>query len=188
MKKHAEITRESVLQAITVGAKSISAIAMSHGYAKPVSGSVTKKIRTIVPDVAELLTGKSDAKPVAEKASEVVKVAKVAKQDIIVCGTFRKCPYGGKLYGRVFKAAVDAGRTEFRPFVKIAAVDLELTEKQVFVAANVMRIPRHQSNGNRSKDIANERGFMHLVAIEQVEQVEQVEQIEKVEKSEKIAG
>lgn len=212
--KHTEITRESVIQSITDGAKTISQVAMSHGYAKPISGGITKKIRTIVPDIAELLassvvksvvTAPIEAPiatpinvhvaipvvapvvaPVAAPVATSVVQAEVAPavapkiKSTIVCGTYRKVPYGGKLYGRVFTEAISAGRTEFRPFVKAVAEKLGLTENQVFVAANVMRIPHHQSNGNRSKDIAGERGFMQLVAIEKVDKTEVT--------TEKIAG
>ena len=177
--KHDEITRESILKAIADGAKNVSQVAVAHGYGKPVSGSVTAKIRAIVPEVNERLAG-TYVEPVVEpvkvievvKPAKVAKVVKVAKDKPAIEVAQRKAPYGGKLYGAVFAEAVAAGRIQFRgspeAFVEVTARKLNLTEAQVFTAANVMRIPKHQSNGNRSKDIADERGVMHLVPVEAV--------------------
>ena len=50
-----EITRESIEKAINDGAKTISQIAVAHGYSKPIGGSTTAKIRAVVPEVAALL-------------------------------------------------------------------------------------------------------------------------------------
>ena len=170
-----EITRESILKAVQDGSQSLSQIAIAHGYPKPVSGGVTAKIRKIVPEIADRLAGtyvEPTVATVAVAKVAKVKVAKVKKVkalvDPTVLTTQRKSPYGGKLYGAVFAEAIAAGKTEFRPFVEVTARKLNLTEQQVFVAANVMRIPKHQSNGNRSQDIAAERGVMHLVAIEAI--------------------
>lgn len=169
--KHSVMTRDSIIQAIGDGAKTVSQIAVAHGYAKPVSGGVTAKIRTIVPEVAERLAG-TYAEPVAKvvkakvakvKVPKVPKVKKVKAPKGVVLQ--RKRPYGGHLYGAVFAEAVAAGRTEFRKFVEVTARKLNLDESQVFIAANVMRNPRHQSNGNRSKDVAGERGVMQLEPI-----------------------
>lgn len=199
--KHIEMNRDSILKSIADGAKSVSQIALAHGYQKPVSGGVTAKIRLIVPEVAERLAG-TYVEPVVEvkevkavkvkpvkavKAEKPVKAVKAAKEPKVakvkaekaekpvkaekphVMTVQRKSPYGGKLYGAVYAEAVAAGRTEFRPFVELTAKKLNLTEQQVFVAANVMRIPKHQSNGNRSMDIADARGMMHLVPVAPVE-------------------
>ena len=160
-----EMTVETIKQAVADGAKSVSQIAIAHGYPKPVSGGVTAKIRKLVPNVAELcmlgvpqaVEPQVELKTVEPQVDEPQAVIKVVQ---------RKKPYGGKLYGAVYNEAVNAGKIEFRTFVKTTAEKLNLTEKQVFIAANVMRIPKHQSNGNRSKDIAAERGFMHLVPCE----------------------
>lgn len=168
--KHSVMTRDSILKAIGDGAKTVSQIAVAHGYAKPVSGGVTAKIRTIVPEVAERLAG-TYAEPVAKvakaKVPKVPKAKKVKAPKGVVLQ--RKRPYGGDVYGAVFAEAVAAGRVQFRgspeAFVEVTARKLNLSESTVFVAANVMRNPRHQSNGNRSKDVAGERGVMQLEPI-----------------------
>lgn len=179
-----EITRESVIKAVADGAKNVSQVAIAHGYAKPVSGGVTAKIRQVVPEVAQLLmAGVSEevTEPIAvvdvvepvvepvkvevvEPVVEPVKAVKVGEPAIVI--PQRKSPYGGKLYGAVYAEALAAGRVEFRTFVEVTAKKLHLTEQQVFVAANVMRIAKHRSNGHRSKDIAGQRGVMHLVPVE----------------------
>lgn len=178
-----ELTRKSILKAINDGATSVSAIAIAHGYGKPVSGGVTKKIRSIVPEVADLLSTKAlaPAKASAEKTAKVIKavapavapvaVAPVTKVEKAVkavkaesAGVVqRKKPYGGKVYGKVFAEAVEAGEVEFRPFVTVIAQKLQMTESQVSVALNVMRNARHQSNGERSQNISTKRCYIHIV-------------------------
>ena len=199
-----ELTRESIVEAIISGAKTVSQVAIAHGYTKPISGGTTKKIRAIVPEVETLFaapTAKQEATQEApqeatqeapqeatqeatqeapevakEKPVKAPKALKVPKEKPVKAPKVRAPlnmegisqrhkPYGGKVYGAVFAAAVEAGEVEFRTFVKETATKLNFSEQQVFVAANVMRIPKHQSNGYRSQDISEKRGFMHLVAV-----------------------
>ena len=238
-----ELTRESILKAVNDGLKSISAIAISHGYNKPISGGVAKKIRSIVPEIAELLASKTAKKaPVkttksvkkapakavkkvkkvkktsatAEKAPEVIKVEQTEQAPEVVKAeqapevikaeqseqteqapevvkaeqapevvkaekaVRRKKSYGGKIYGRIFAEASVAGEVDFWPFVQETAVKLGLTNSQVSVALNVMRIPNHQSNGKRSMDISEKRGFMNLVPFVEKAEVSEVSEVSEV--------
>ena len=155
MKRYGTISRESVLEAIAKGAKTVSAVAVAHGYGKPVSGAVTAKIRTIVPDVADRLAGK-----VLEPVAPVVVV------------TQRKKPYKGRVYGQVFEAAVEAGKTsgvlDRKDLVSVVARKTSLTETQVRYALRVFSNPNHQSNQNRSRNASEERGHVLLVPVAEV--------------------
>ena len=169
-----ELTRESIVESIISGAKTVSQVAIAHGYTKPISGGTTKKIRAIVPEVETLFAAPTAKQEAPQEAPEVakekpVKAPKVRAPLNMDGVSQRNKPYGGKVYGAVFAAALESGVVEFRTFVKETAKKLNLSESQVFVAANVMRIPKHQSNGYRSQDISEKRGFMHLVSIAPVE-------------------
>ena len=52
-----KVTRELVLAALGSGAKSVSAVGKALGAKGNVSGSLTKKIREVVPEIADLLKG-----------------------------------------------------------------------------------------------------------------------------------
>jgi hypothetical protein len=193
------MTKDSIIEAIESGATSLTKVAHAHGYTGSVSGSVSAKIRTLVPDVAERLPAKTvkvapvlvvhmdmpftateqtetvkgavgtvvldEAHPVEVapkvEAPKAKKVAKTKAPAIVV--PQGKSPYRGKVYARVFAEVVAAGETEVRPFITVTAKKLHLTEMSVRSATNVFRIPKHQSNGGRSKDISEQRGYMHVV-------------------------
>jgi len=74
-------------------------------------------------------------------------------------------PHRGKVYGTVFAEAVSVGKIGVRQFVTQTAAKLDLTELQVFTATQVMRNPNHQTNKSRSRDVADQRGFMQIEAI-----------------------
>jgi hypothetical protein len=149
MKQYGKISRESVLSAIAKGAKTVSAVAVAHGYGKPVSGAVTAKIRTIVPDVADRLAGKV--------------------QEPVVVVAQRKKPYTGEVYGKVFEAAVEAGNAQGalvrKDLVSVVARKTSLSETQVSYALQVFTTPKHQSNQNRSRNASEERGHVLLVPV-----------------------
>ena len=165
---HKQITVESIKQAVKDGAKSLTQIGIAHGYDKPVSGSVTAKIRTAVPNIADILEGKAPIDPVVVVKAKKVKAVKAPKTPKTP-KVSRKRPYGGKVYGAVFAAALASGEVEFMPWVNKTAEKLGMTVDQVRIAANVMRTRNHQSNGGRSDDVSDKRGYMKLVALEQVE-------------------
>lgn len=146
--QHREISRASVEKAIADGAKSVSAVGVAHGYQKPVSGSVTAKIRAVVPEVADLLSGK--AKPVVFVAQG-------------------KVPYHGPVYGLVFEAAVQVGSEQGeqprKDVVAVVAQKTALAEAQVSYALQVFTTPKHQSNQGRSRNAATQRGHVLLVPV-----------------------
>ena len=160
-----EITKDSILDAISKGAKSLTQIAHLHGHIGSVSSTVTAKFRKLVPDVADRLAGKP-----------AVMVAQ------------RKDVYGG-MYGLVFKAATKAGEVAVKAFIPKAATaimwdpacakavakikakvgDGDLVaalRKSITFAIGVIRSPNHTSNMGRSKDASSKRGVMRIVALE----------------------
>jgi len=62
----AEYTEQSIVAAINEGAHSVSAIARAHGVKGNPSGSVCKRIRTVVPGVGELIEQAKAGEPVGQ--------------------------------------------------------------------------------------------------------------------------
>jgi hypothetical protein len=171
------LTRESIIKAINDGAKSLTKVAHAHGYKGSVSSGTAKTIRNIVPEIADLFAGKEVKveapveKPVVAAVTAPVTapdvkppVVQVIKQRVEAART-DGTPYRGKVYGTVFAEAVAVGNIGVRQFVVQTAAKLGLTELQVFTATQVMRNPNHQTNKSRSRDVADQRGFMQIEAI-----------------------
>ena len=187
-----QITRESILDAISKGAKSLTQISKAHGYIGAVSGGTSARIRELVPDVATRLAGKVEpiAQPVAEPVAEqkpVVKTVKVVKAPAVVVAQ-KKGVYRG-LYGVVFDRAVKAGEVKVHEFIpkvaneivadpacaeavakikaKVGTTDLvEAVAKAITFAIGVLRSPNHPSNLNRSRNASEKRGCVLIEAVE----------------------
>jgi len=171
------LTRESIIKAINDGAKSLTQVAHAHGYNGSVSSGTAKTIRNIVPEIADLFAGKAvkvEAPVVTAVTVPVVAPVTVpdVKPPVVQVVTQRTnavrtdaTPYRGKVYGTVFAEAVSVGKIGVRQFVTQTAAKLDLTELQVFTATQVMRNPNHQTNKSRSRDVADQRGFMQIEAI-----------------------
>jgi len=183
-----EITKVSILNAITDGATSLTAISKKHGYNGSVSGSISAKIRTLVPDVAERMAGKV-AQPVVTPVAvqKPVKVVKALKAPAVAIAQ-RKEIYRG-LYGALCIEAIKAGEVVVKEFIpkatqtiisdpayakvvgkiKSKVGDDNLiagVTKAISFAIGVIRSPHHLSNMGRSKDISETRGSMQIVALE----------------------
>ena len=170
--KHQVISRASVEKAIEGGAKTVTAIALAHGYQKPVSGATTAKIRQVVPDVADLVVGKAVEVKI-EKGIPIPPVNRskaVSAEKPAVVVEQRKALYSGPVYGRVFEAAVQVGAEQGakprKDVVALVAKKTELSETQVSYALQVFTTPKHQSNQGRSRNAAGVRGQVLLVAVE----------------------
>jgi hypothetical protein len=109
------LTAESVIEAIEGGAHSLSAVYHAHGGKGNVSGSTTKKIRGLVPDVADRIAAAKAAKAYDEgKTSqafqvEVGKVEKPKASDKAAALEGSKLFRDGSLIGIVF--GVGHGKT-----------------------------------------------------------------------------
>ena len=180
-----QITKESILKAITDGAISLTAISKKHGYVGSVSGNISAKIKSLVPDVVERMAGKvvQVAQPVAPVAVQKPEV----KAPAVVIGQ-RKEIYRG-LYGAICIEAIKAGEVVVKEFIpkatqtiisdpayakvvgkiKSKVGDDNLiagVTKAISFAIGVIRSPHHLSNMGRSKDISETRGSMQIVAVE----------------------
>ena len=185
-----ELTKDSILDAISKGAKSLTQISKAHGHIGSVSSTVTAKIRKLVPDVADRMAGKADleaAKQVTQSVTQV-EAAKEAVKAPAVQVAQRKETYRG-MYGAVFAEAVKVGEVAVREFIPQATQKIIANPayakavgkikakvgddglvagvtKAITFALGVMRSPRHTSNLGRSKDISEKRGTVHIVALE----------------------
>ena len=188
-----EITKVSILNAITDGATSLTAISKKHGYNGSVSGSISAKIRTLVPDIASRLASKVvqpvAVQPVVKVVAPVVvqKPVKAVKAPAVAVAQ-RKETYRG-LYGAVYTEALAAGEIAVKTFIakatpKIISDPVYATAvnkvrakvgddnliagvtKAISFAIGVLRSPKHLSNMGRSKDICETRGAMQIVALE----------------------
>jgi hypothetical protein len=54
-----KLTRESIVESIQGGAKSLSQVAHKHGYQGSVSSGTARTIRLLVPEIADLFAGKT---------------------------------------------------------------------------------------------------------------------------------
>ena len=186
-----QITRESILNSITDGAKSLTAISKAHGYIGSVSGNISAKIKSLVPDVAERMAGKvaQVSQPVAPVAVQPeVKTVKAVKAPAVAVA--QRKVYGG-MYGAVFVESVLAGEVVISDFVpkvaqkiisspvyakvvgKIKAKTdggdpalIKAVEKAIWFAIGVLRSPKHLSNMGRSHNVADRRGVMQIEAVE----------------------
>jgi len=70
------LTAATIIAAIEAGARSLSAVYKAHGGTGNVSGSTTKKIRGLVPDVADRIKAAKAGKPYGKqpKASDKAKL------------------------------------------------------------------------------------------------------------------
>jgi len=78
--KKSVITADSIRAAVAGGANSLTQVSKAHGYAGAVSGNISKKIRQLVPEIAELMAGVKPpvvAVAVVEPVVELVAVAPV---------------------------------------------------------------------------------------------------------------
>lgn len=168
-----KLTKESILKAVAEGAKNMTDIAHKHGYIGNVSGDVTKLIRKLVSKIGEILADAKAGKmetPVAPVAPVEAKAPAVTPSEPPVVVVPQKKSYGGPVYGRVFEAAVQIGREQGaqprRDVIAIVARKTALTETQVSFAMQVFTTPKHQSNQNRSRNVATVRGKVLLVPVE----------------------
>lgn len=158
------ITAESIRKAVTDGAKSLTKISQAHGYKGAVSGDVSKKIRSLVPEVAELMAGTVTPAvapvvvaelPVAAKVTLAktckVKPAKPAKPANAEAPAVQvgqvKGIYRG-MYGAVFSQAAAAGEVKVKEFIPT-------------LTANIMADP---SNAQIVDKIRARKGDADLVA------------------------
>ena len=187
-----EISRVSILNAITDGAKSLTGISKAHGYIGSVSGNISAKIKSLVPDVAERMAGKVVQSVAAQTVAPVavqkpVKAVKAVKAPAVAIAQ-RKEIYRG-MYGAVYTEALAAGEIAVKTFIakatpKIISDPVYATAvnkvrakvgddnlvagvtKAISFAIGVLRSPKHLSNMGRSKDISETRGAMQIVALE----------------------
>jgi hypothetical protein len=157
------LTKDSIEQALVGGAKTMTDIAHAHGYKGNVSGDVTKVIRQHVPKIGEILAD--------IKAGKAFKPVQPVETPAVVVA--QRKSYAGKVYGKVFEAAVQVGKEQGeqprKEVVSLVARKTELSEQQVAFALQVFTTPKHLSNQGRSRNAATERGHVLLVPAEGVE-------------------
>ena len=74
-----KVTKELVMAAVAAGAANLSGIGKHMGVKGNISGSMTKQIRALVPEIAGLLAANKGKAPVAAAAPVKAKAVKVVK-------------------------------------------------------------------------------------------------------------
>ena len=127
-----KVTKESVMAAVAAGAVSLSGIGKHMGVKGNISGSMTKQIRALVPEIAGLLAANKGKAPVAAAAPVKAKAVKVVKA-VAVGPSNPKMSEKAKAYARYeathnpfesgcMKAIVfEHGSKSFRPLSVILA-------------------------------------------------------------------
>lgn len=163
-----KMTRTSVLNAVEAGAKSFTKVAHAHGYKGSVSSGTAREIRKLVPEIADLFAGTMFVAQITKPAAAAPKAKAPKAEKAVVRQEVRQRSkaYGGQVYGPVFGEAVAVGKIAVKTFVTQTAAKLGLEAQQVEFATQVLRNPNHKTNGNRSRDIAGERGVMQIAAVE----------------------
>jgi len=186
-----QLTRESIIQSVKDGAKSLTVIAHRHNYQGSVSSGTTKTIRQLVPDIADLLAGKEVQAlvtvPVVQPVEQSVVqpeekpvVVKIVRQRVENVKPSPHSPYRGKVYGPIFNEALASGKMESHAFYAQTAAKLGLTNLQVFYAVQVLNNPKHPSNNGRSRNVSGHRGYVQIEAVAAVERVSEVEEVADV--------
>ena len=180
MKKSSQsvLTRESIVDAIAKGAKSFTKIAHLHGYHGSVSGNVVAKIKALVPEVADLMTGKPVVAQTEQVVEQVEHIEQVTEQ--------KKVPYRRGMYGVFFPAVVgkELKRKDYPTIVqgiltnetaktqvdkmrsKVGDADLVAKLTHALTSAlGVFATPKHQSNMDRSKNASEVRGVKKIVTL-----------------------
>ena len=185
----AELSRESILEAIKAGAKSLTGVAHAHGYSGSVSSGTAAKIRKLVPEVAERMAGTYVDPKLVETTVETPVAKRQRKPKTPKAPKTPKdtSKYGG-LYGAVYTKAVAAGEVVKREFVVSTAAELATAtdpatvkavdrvrsrigdrdlvaqlQQAVTFALGVIVSPNHRSNMGRSRNASEDRGKMLVV-------------------------